>query len=240
MLYSYQQVVDYLDRARSKAAGRPITRNIRVHKHPDGVLISFRDRQLCVVRPDDTVEFVMSEAAVAANGHSLVQQLYKVLPMQLTRKSRGVYEVWSSGDRWEYFKGITFKLNASPVHMVCLNPMLPLAKRVDPDKRLEWRRALRKFKQQVQLRAKLGVIDAIINQNSIKHPPADPLPILYEAIRSGEVTTDFLRHMLNNATHYHMWFSSPTSADVVRHIHSLCIYTYSIELRKKFGVFREV
>jgi hypothetical protein len=240
MFKSYNNAIDYLDHARNKTVGRPFTTNLRVHKHPDGVLISFRGRQLCIIRPDDTVEFVFSEAAVAANGHSLVQQLYKVLPMQLTRKSRGVYEVWSSGDRWEYFKGITFKLNASPVHMACINPKLPLTERVDPDKRLEWRRALRKFKQQVQLRAKLGVIDAIISRNGVQRlKVGDPVPVLYEAIRSGEVTTDFLEFMLHHSRMYHMWFSPPTATTVAQHIHNLCIDTHSIELRKKFGVFRE-
>jgi hypothetical protein len=239
MFYSYKQAADYLDRARNKTAGRPLTTHIRVHDHPDGILIAYKVMQICFIRPDDTVEFVASERFVADYGFSLVRQIPLVLPLTMARKSRGVYEIWSSGDKWEYFEGIKFKFSTVPVHMVCLNPRLPLAERVNVNKRLAWRRALRAFKRQVALRAKLGVIDVLIANigTSKSRPPKDALSLLYNAIRTGEVTTEFLGDMIQHARYHAYWMATPGGAQVAAYIGDLCTGTYSVELRKKFSVF---
>jgi len=241
MFISYKNAINYLSRARSRTAGRPLTSNLRVFAHPDGVSISFRMTPLCIIRSDNTVEFVAPDQFVANWGCSLVQQVHKVLPTHLVRKSRGVYELRSSCGGWEYFNGIKFRFNELPMALVCLNPKLPLAKRIDVEKRLEWRRALRRFKQQVTLRTKLGVVDGLISEyvnQGASYSTRPTLDILYEAIRAGEATTDFLRAMIHDTRLNTYWLTFPSAVQVAAHIHNLCINTYSLELRKKFGVFQ--
>jgi len=264
MFTSYNSAANYMSRARNKRVGRQLTSRLRVCELADGEIVVTHDAvRLCVIRPDDTVHFVMPDTVVASFGNSLVQHIHKFLPAVLKRKGRGVYEFLvrnppdstDSGDysygcslsthgyKFEYFEGITFKFDNNS--LTCVNPKMPLTKRIDVEKRLEWRRTLRHFKRQITLRAKLGVFDALIPKAAdattrVYYPGApDTVDVLYEAIKSGEVTTEFLTHMIRRIRHNMYWTSIPPSgAQVAAHILSMCTSTYSVPLRKKFGVFQ--
>lgn len=257
MFTSYNSAANYMSRARNKRVGRQLTSRLRVYELAGGEIVVTHDAvRLCVIRPDDTVHFVMPDTVVASFGNSLVQHIHKFLPAVLKRKGRGVYEFLvrtpstasgygfgGEGYKFEYFEGITFKFDNDL--LTCVNPKLPLTKRIDVEKRLEWRRTLRHFKRQITLRAKLGVFDALIPKAAdattrVYYPGApDTVDVLYEAIKSGEVTTEFLTHMIRRVRYNMYWTNIPPSgAQVAAHIHSMCTSTYSVQLRKMFGVFQ--
>lgn len=112
------------------------------------------------------------------------------------------------------------------------------------DKRKEWRRDLRVFKEQFVLRAKLGVIDGLIREEEAKPKLAVPvdwgtptgLAFLFSDIKRGVPSTELLRLIVR------IVLSMPFlthDTDAVDLVFSRVLIDQNANLRKMYGVFDE-
>lgn len=149
---------------------------------------------------------------------------------------------------YEVFDGLCFDLNT----------YMPVNARpdykdqaVNQDQKLEWLRQLRKFKHAAKVRARMGVVDTLIAQVNKERGGSSrydwKMPdwnsdewqnILYTSIKNTDCTTELLKGVIQtvNRGYYH---STPSSSEVLKELDRICT-TYSIDLRRKFGVFDEV
>jgi hypothetical protein len=119
---------------------------------------------------------------------------------------------------------------------------------VDKARRLEWLRALRRFKYGVKVRAKLGVLDTICQQVAAKRRGTQVwdmpqwehdrwITLLYTSIRDNEFPPELLSGFAQTAE---VTFMSPeqqpTVANVLIAVDGV-LAARSVQLRTKFGVF---
>ena len=149
---------------------------------------------------------------------------------------------------YEVFNGLCFDLNTyEPVNA------RPAYKdqAVNQDNKLEWLRMLRKFKQAAKVRARMGVVDTLIAQVDRERGSSSrydwKMPdwnsdewqnILYTSIKNNDCSTDLLKGVIQTVNRGY-YRSSVSSVEVMKEIDRLCT-TYSIDLRRKFGVYDEV
>lgn len=236
MFTSYEHVKAYYDTARNKSKGKPLASRMRLYQHDEGLCARFAEHTFAVYRPDDTVEFVMPEKVMRGISHSLAHYVTYAGSFTLRSKGRGIFEIGylkRDDNKWyrtEYFPGIKFNLATG----TRLNPRPPLAHRVDPANNLVWRRALRWMKRELVLREKLGVVEAI-RRTSRPHVwcmSEEVLDMLYKTMRNKQFEHDDFVKLVS-----HFAYTSLSPSDM---IYYLCTHTYNIELRKRFGVFKEV
>jgi len=148
----------------------------------------------------------------------------------------------------EVFDGLCFDLNTyEPV-----NARVPLTKQaVNKDNKLEWLRALRKFKLAVKIRARMGVLESLIQQvdnerkGQSRYDWVQPdwnsdkwQDVLYTSIKSSECSTDLLKGFITSVRRG--YYSSKTTVnEVIDEVDKVCT-TYSLDLRRRFGVYDEV
>jgi hypothetical protein len=149
---------------------------------------------------------------------------------------------------YEVFNGLCFDLNTyEPVNARPDHKDKP----VNQDNKLTWLRMLRKFKQAAKVRARMGVVDTLIAQverergGSSRYDWRMPdwnsdewQNILYTSIKNNDCSTDLLKGVIQSASRGY-YRSSIGSSEVMKEIDRLCT-TYSIDLRRKFGVYDEV
>lgn len=121
---------------------------------------------------------------------------------------------------------------------------------IDEDKRREWLRALRLFKYGVRVRAKLGLIQEVCDsvhaqRSSFKVWEAPDwrhdrwVTMLCEAIRNNQFPIAVLRGFAETSkVSFFNMHVQPTPDGVVDAMNDVC-RIYSVQLRKKFGVFKE-
>lgn len=130
---------------------------------------------------------------------------------------------------WEFDRGI------------CINPRPPVLQEVDKDARKVWVAALKKFRRAVHTRAKLGVVDSLINKQAgsassrVEHEELSNE--ILAAIKLGDVHTDLLDKLINYAKRQ-SWQREATTESVKRILESI-INTNSVKFRQEFGVLRK-
>ena len=119
---------------------------------------------------------------------------------------------------------------------------------VDPDKRLEWLRALRRFKYGVRVRARLGVLDTVCQQVALQRRGKQVwdapqwehdrwVTLLYTCIRDTQYPDELLTGFAKTAEVTFFSISKqPTNAKVLAAVDTVC-KQLSVALRTKFGVF---
>lgn len=150
---------------------------------------------------------------------------------------------------YEVFDGLCFDLNT----------YMPVNARpdykdqaVNQDQKLEWLRQLRKFKHAAKVRARMGVVDTLIAQvnkergGSLRYDWKMPdwnsdewQNILYTSIKNTDCTTELLKGVIQTVSRRGYYGSTVSSKEVLKELDHICT-TYSIDLRRKFGVFDEV
>ena len=120
--------------------------------------------------------------------------------------------------------------------------------RINQEKRREWLRSLRRFKQGVRLRARLGVVTIYCQQVAEQRKGSSQwsapdwdndkwVTRLYTAIRDEEFSPELLTGFVESAE---VTFLNPkrqpTSQDAVEAMNDVCT-RLSKRLRQKFGVF---
>lgn len=114
---------------------------------------------------------------------------------------------------------------------------------MDPERRKDWLAASRAWKRKLKVIARIGGLDGLIAAEK-----ANPtywtdrpwwhkdqwLDILYKAIKDGDCGVDLLRMFVASET---QTWETPTSMQVYERIMRV-INNNSVELRKRFGVFK--
>jgi hypothetical protein len=215
------------------------------------------NNKLCSVTPDNIVTFVAPISAVRRNAQTLVGAFHRAMPLILLRVGTGRYRIahvhefkkhvdsnwnyiWMRSEAPEYFEGIQFDLTTGE----CLNRKPDILKQVDTEVRTDWIRKLRKFKHSMKVRAKLGVLDTLIAQAKAmtkQHPDWDSnewQDAMVNAIKTGEIPNSLIIGFAQSALH-RTWRAQGTTQEVLTEVTNIC-NTYSVQLRRKFGVFGDM
>jgi hypothetical protein len=152
---------------------------------------------------------------------------------------------WLKKDAPEYFQGITFDLATGE----CLNRR-PDDKLISiPEKRLHWLRALREFKKGIKVRAKMNIFEGFSDtiQKEGSHGYYDRpdwshdehRALLFESIRDNKFPKELLLGITKSYRPDYTWtWARPKPNDVIKETDRICT-TYSVELRRQFGVFEQ-
>jgi hypothetical protein len=158
-----------------------------------------------------------------------------------------VYMEWSymRTHAAEYFAGIQFDLNTGK----CLNRKPDLATTANAKERKVWLSSLRKFKYGIKARCRVGVFEPIAKELGKDHAKQIPdwshstwQDLLYTSIKQTEFPIELIRGITAHAIHNRSWYkrNDPfANEDIIEAVNDICT-TYSIDLRKRFGVFDEV
>ena len=156
---------------------------------------------------------------------------------------------FSKQEGYEVFDGLCFDLNTyQPI-----NARPPITKaEIDSDNKLVWLRQLRKFKTAVKVRARMGIIETLIQQvdaergatkrHNWKQPDWSSdtwQEVLYTAIKDSECPTELLKGIIKSVPRGYYNHRSITLKEVIDEGDRICT-TYSLDLRKRFGVFKGV
>jgi len=267
---SYQDVDAWFKRARNPENGRPVQSWARMHRVGENYELRHGNYVVGVFSPDNKFTFKLTAQGARSCSVTLSQALQRAIPFVWLRKGMGRYVVkptppydkfmkdnpsnygawnyFSKVEGYEVFDGLCFDLNTyEPV-----NPRTPLVKqKVNKDNKLEWLRALRKFKTAVRIRARMGVLETLIQQvdterkNQNRYDWVMPdwnsdkwQDVLYTSIKSSECSTDLLKGFIKSVRRG--YYSSTTSVkEVIDEVDKVCT-TYSLDLRKRFGVYDEM
>lgn len=144
----------------------------------------------------------------------------------------------------EYFKGIQFNMLTGE----CINKRPDVNETVNHSNRKAWLSALRKFKYGIKARARVGTFAPLVEvENKVAHRNmpdwSDPvwLNLLYTSIKDNQYPMELLRGFVGHAVHadWHSHHGNVSPDHVIKAVDSVC-NTYSLDLRKKFGVFDEM
>jgi len=265
---SYEEVSIWFTRCRNPEKGRPVMSWARMFKVDSNYELRFGKDVVGVFTPDNKFTFKLSAQQARNCSITLSQALGRAIPFLWYRKATGRYVVKptpqykeyqdNGGDTyaWEYFQkiegyevfdGLQFDLNTyKPT-----NAKPPIGDIINPEKRKEWLRALKKFKRSVHVRAKLGVVDTLIKEVYAERQGAKSrhdweMPdwntpmwqdVLYQALSSGELTTDLLKGIVKSV-HTGYYQTTISVPDVLKQCDHICT-TYSVDMRRRFGVFEE-
>lgn len=266
---SYQEVHEWFKKARNPESGRPVQSWARMYQVGENYELRLGSTVVGVFSPDNKFTFKMTANEARNCSVTLSQALQRAVPFVWTRKAMGRYTVkptpqfekfkesnpdqyawhyFSQQEGYEVFDGLCFDLNTyEPV-----NARVPLSKqKVNKDNKLEWLRALRKFKLAVKIRARMGVLESLIqqvdterngqNRYSWEHPDWNSdkwQDVLYTSIKSSECSTDLLKGFIKSVRRGY-YSSTTTVNEVIDEVDRICT-TYSIDLRRKFGVYDEM
>ena len=266
---SYQEVHEWFKKARNPENGRPVQSWARMYQVGENYELRLGDNVVGVFTPDNKFTFKLTSSQARSCSVTLSQALARAIPFVWERKGMGryvvkptpAYEEYKKSNpddyAWSYFSkqhgcevfdGLCFDLNTyEPV-----NARVPLTKQaVNKDNKLEWLRALRKFKLAVKIRARMGVLESLIQQvdnerkGQSRYDWVQPdwnsdkwQDVLYTSIKSSECSTDLLKGFITSVRRG--YYSSKTTVnEVIDEVDKVCT-TYSLDLRRRFGVYDEV
>jgi hypothetical protein len=145
----------------------------------------------------------------------------------------------------EVFDGLEYDLTTNK--FTNARPKLKNAT-VNQANKLEWLRKLRKLKAAVKVRARVGVLESLMRQveeerkgiNKYQWEQPDWSSdtwqdLLYTAVKTEDCSTDLLKAFIKTAS-VGYWSKSVNINDVINAVDSV-FRTYSLDLRRKFGVF---
>jgi hypothetical protein len=263
---SYSDVAEWFTRCRNPDKGRPVMSWARMFKVDDTYELRHGSTKVGVFTPDNKFTFTLSTQEARNSSVTLSQALQRTIPFSWHRVGMGKYKVkptppyeeykannpdaypwhyFAEQEGYELFDGLCFDLNTyEPV-----NARPKMSDTIDPVKRKEWLGSLRKFKRAVKVRARLGVLDTLIQQvaqERSKHRSRYDweMPdwntdtwqdMLYTSIKNSECSTELLKGIVMSvSTGYYK--SSISVDDVLKECDKICT-NYSVEIRRKFGVF---
>lgn len=265
---SYEQVAEWYTKARNPEAGRPVQSWARMFKVGDNYELRFGNSVVGVFSPDNKFTFKLTAQEARRNSITLSQALQRAIPFIWVRKSTGRYVVkptpqyedykkannepyawhyFQKVEGYELFDGLQFDLNTyEPTNA---KPSLKDTE-VDQENKLTWLRQLRKFKSAIKVRARMGVLESLIQQvdkervGVTRYNWEQPdwnsdawQDMLYTSLRDSECPTDLLKGIIKSVSRGY-YQQSITVKEVVAEADRLC-NTYSLDLRRKFGVFKE-
>jgi hypothetical protein len=255
---SYKQIEDWFAKARKPDQGRPLSSWCRVYKKDSKFIFYGHGIEFAAVSQDNVLTFTASLPEIKRVCNTLSQALHSVFGLHFNRMSTNKYKIVHPKDvryglgikNWpEYFSGIQFDLKTGK----CLNFRPDLSTLVQPDERKLWLRKLRKFKHNIKLRCKIGVMQAIFDRvtkdfanNTVYKSPywesKEWTNKLYEAINNEDLPMEIMEGIMQTVyTHKTSWGYAPSYlTEYVIEITNKILSDCSIELRIRFGVFEGV
>ena len=271
---SYQEVHEWFKKARNPENGRPVQSWARMYQveNTEGshnYELRFGDVIVGIFTPDNKFTFTLTSSQARSCSVTLSQALQRAIPFLWVRKGMGRYVIkptpqygelkeknlasypwhyFSKVEGYEVFDGLCFDLNTyEPTNA---RPHFT-KQEVNKDNKLEWLRALRKFKTAVKIRARMGVLESLIQQvdnerkGQSRYDWEQPdwntdkwQDVLYTSIKNSECSTELLKGFIKSVRrgYYHQ---TTNVNEVINEVDKICT-TYSIELRRRFGVFNEM
>lgn len=267
---SYQEVAEWFKKARNPENGRPVQSWARMYQVGENYELRFGDVIVGIFTPDNKFTFKLTSQQARNCSVTLSQALQRAIPLLWIRKGMGRYVVKPTPQygelkerdphmavaRWRYFSkvegyevfdGLCFDLNTyEPTNA---RPHFT-KQEVNKDNKLEWLRALRKFKTAVRVRARMGVLESLIQQVDSERKGTNrydwEMPdwntdkwqdVLYTSIKNSECSTELLKGFIKSVRRGHYYQTNVN--EVIDEVDKICT-TYSIELRRRFGVFNEM
>ena len=252
MISSYQAAQLHMEKARSKAKGRPMKgAGWRLFQDGDEYVVTLYDVQIGRFLPDNTFMFSTNGESAHPVAHTLSTAMHRNLPFHWARFDKRCYRVdhiTNVPDSRTYlhfqqptnapqvYDGLKFDMFTGK----CLNYMPDLKPTVNPEKRKEWLAASQAWRRKLKVLARIGVLDEIVaaeraNPTPYQHKPRwgrdEWLDKLYKAIKDNDCSTDILR--LLAASEVSAFYNS-TGAAFYEAIEKL-VKTHSRELRIRFG-----
>lgn len=265
-LRTYDDAARYFSKARQPDKGRPLKSWARLFKVGDNYVVRIEATDVAVFTPDNKLTMVLGMDDLSCYAQTLSSSMHRAIPIAVLRVGKGRYRVQhtkaiddirnkggSPASAWailrtspELFTGMTFDLATGQA----LNARKDLKDCVIPDKRLEWVRKLRKFKQGIKVRAKLGVFDTLAKEVHAERMAAggpsawrrpdwsDALWVdaLYNAIKDEQFPMELMRGFVASASISWWRPTTPTTQDVLKESENI-LNNLSINLRTRFGVF---
>lgn len=254
MFDSYAACEEFFAKARYKERGRPVNSWCRMYREGNDYVLHVYSAPAIRITPDNTLVFELSVSQVCRFGMSLAY-LGRVIPFVTRRIGNNRYSVRviadynapQNIDPPEYFEGIAFNLDT----LDCVNRGNDQTKEINAEKRREWLRTVKQYRKGLQLRAKIGALDTIINtvraEAAIargwdwRYPDwAEPSHIysLVDAMQADDYSQEILTSLIQSVP-------SLTGSYAVQDINSqsviktynYLIKTHSVQLRRAFGVF---
>lgn len=255
MISSYKAAQLHMEKAQSKAKGRPMkSAGWRLFQDGDEYVVTVYKVQVGRFLPDNTFMFSLSGRTAYPIAQTLSGTMSRNLPFQWARVASKVYRVDYTTDiphhrSWDHFQqptnapmvydGLKFDLFTGK----CLNYRPDHKRTADPERRKEWLAASQAWKRKLKVLARIGVLDEIVaaeraNPTPYQHKPRwnhdEWLDKLYKAIKDNDCSTDILR--LFAASEVSTFFNN-TGAAFYKAIDKV-IRNRSVELRRRFGVFK--
>jgi len=266
---SYGEVAEWFTRCRNPEKGRPLQSWARMFKVEGNYELRLGNAVVGVFSPDNKFTFKLTSQDARRCSITLSQALQRAIPFLWVRKATGRYVIkptpqyeeykkqHDNPHHWDYFQkiegyelfdGLQFDLDTyEPINA---KPLLKDTE-VDQENKLTWLRQLRKFKQAIKVRARMGVLESLIQQvdkerTGISRHDWD-MPnweseawqdMLYTSIKDSECSTDLLKGIIKSVSRGY-YQTQISVKEVVAEADRLCT-TYSLDLRRKFGVYKEI
>jgi hypothetical protein len=142
-----------------------------------------------------------------------------------------------------YSKGLAFNLDSH----TAINAKADILSTIVQDKRIEWLRASKKFKFGVRTKAKMGIIEPIIEQvyqERMNNPKSSWVrpdwfseywgEKLYTAVKNNDTSISMIKLIVESG--YFPNYRKMTTKEVLDSMESI-FREQSLELRRRFGVF---
>lgn len=258
-------------KARNKEKGKPLTTFSRLYKDGEDYVVRLnnnwrnkKNTDVAHISSDDKITFDLPEDDMANNCYTLVGHMYRVIPVVMERKRKGIYCLagtcsqaakeggWTyvAKHGYEYFQGIQFDM----VSGECLNPRPSMEDSLDKDKRTGWLRDLRRFKRGMKARAKVGAFESLnrevhaeIGNGGNRYEFRSNLPqwtddrivrYVLECMKNETYPEDLLRLFVSRMLIEGYYSNPPPVANALAYVDKM-FNEHSLTFRKAYGVFGE-
>lgn len=226
------------------------------------------DAEVGRFHPDNTFEFTLDITQARNYSVTLSQALHGAIPFIWTRKAMGRYEVSSvkkavrifnensSNGIWPiikevaipFRKGLRFALDSNEAQ----NPQPEDINQAIPEKRKEWLRTLRTYKQALAVKARMGVVDSVMlevkaeREATSRYDPNNTAwqrpdwfaeswnELLYTAVKNNDTSLKMIKLFVQSG--YAHVYRAMTVKDFDDNVENV-FRQQSISLRRRFGVF---
>ena len=257
MISSYKTAQLHMEKARSKAKGRPMKgAGWRLRRDGDEYAVEVYGTEIGRFCPNNTFVFTTTEEQAYRIAHTLSGTMHRNIPFHWKRvgmkkyrtnhRNNVVYNDYGYIVEFEHdapaprlYNGLAFNLFTGK----CINYRPDTKPEIDPERRKEWLAASRAWKRKLKVMARIGVFDKLIADERAKPTPWGGRPkwhtdewvdILYKAIKNNDHNNDLLRAFV--ASSVTPWGKEPTSMGMYEAV-DRTIKAQSTELRQRFGVF---
>lgn len=250
---SYYEARNLLRRCRNPKDGKSLSSWLKMYDSAGGIaFVTDGQVPLGFLTPDNVFTFTVTTGQAYQISPTMVRCLHKILPFYWERKSKCLYEIvtrYGSGTPIAVstlFNGLRVNIVTGEIY----NKLYIDTDKVDVEARRKWLRSLRKYKQGIKVRTKLGVFDRLREQvveergRQTRYNWKQPdwmteawIDKLAKSIEHEDFNLDLLKGIVETAE-VSLYNRKITNENIVSTFDGL-VADLSVYLRAKFGVFGE-